>query len=1079
MATEVDLKLGMNIEIGSVPISLDVEIDKKPEETTYTFDGCIQDYDIPLKEFISYVGQQFGVDVELPPEIALDAKIDYLVGQVIQSKPAQGKATTELGAAGKFTLTVSEDKKYTLTFYADTYFGKKTKENGNPYVIGAAIDMNLDFAELPLVGKIPGFNDLTLTNVGFSYTNTSPGNNDGKDVQFHIPGVKSSSNPLYTRNEKDAKNSKTYEITKDGDKRNFSLNKKGFALTAGFVNKQSSDVMNNFALPMNLPEKTPPATNPPPTPIYDGKTSPPASPIHWIDINKTFGPVTLQQIGLNYSKGDATFGFSAGFQMAAFSLDLQQLAITFPMPLPGQPAGSKVGFDLAGLAMDIKTGGFEIGGAFLRARNNDVDSYYGEVMVQISDFGFKALGGYTPEHESEDSTHPGKKITIPASFFLYVNIEVPIGGPPYLFVNGIAGGFGINNSLRLPDLEQLPGFILFPGNAPAAEGSSKDTIKKVLPQMQKYFVNEPGQYWIAAGVQISSFEMINAFVLVVPSFGVDFQISVLGSASMNFPKGSPDPVAFIEIDVKASFLPSVGQLSVEGIISPASYLFGSYVQLTGGFAFYIWFSGVHEGDFVVTVGGYNPSYKKPAHYPVVPRLGINFALGPFHVTGASYFALTPAMFMAGFSLDAEWKTANIKAYFRIGADFLIAWAPFHYNAEVYVLLGCSVDLGLFTLNVHIGADLAIWGPAFGGRAEIDLDIVSFTIEFGAEENPPAPVGWKSFQSGFLPGGEKTQSRVRSAMPAPVMGMALNANAPGAANEDEEASNVTASVKRGLLKSDVDGIDWIIDPGTFIFLVRSVIPVNDPKWAMSDDSSVDISNNKSDYNKLPVDVSKGPYSILGTDEETFSDTLVWNPTVSIRPMKINKARSELDITLSKRGDGDAPGTYSEYVKTVSVEPILLDSTAALWKEAPEKSDPNEESFVKHSLVGFGISPIPRTPSRVDPVPLLELLFQEGNDVDFTYTSKKVDGNFTVTSQSPAPQILDITVSGGFSAKMENKDYLLGSLINDQVSSGRNAMLEGLIAAGFSTCAPDEVNLTVLATKYALTDWPEVMLLGAKL
>ena len=41
---------------------------------------------------------------------------------------------------------------------------------------------------------------------------------------------------------------------------------------------------------------------------------------------------------------------------------------------------------------------------------------------------------------------------------------VPIGGPPYFYVKGIAGGFGVNRDLRLPPVEELEDFPLIRGS---------------------------------------------------------------------------------------------------------------------------------------------------------------------------------------------------------------------------------------------------------------------------------------------------------------------------------------------------------------------------------------------------------------------------------------------------------------------------------------------------------------------------------------------------------------------------------------------------------------------------------------
>src|SRR5262245_51090331 len=498
--------------IGGVPLSLQAEVDQQQNQTVYTFDGSIQSAEIPLGEFLSYVGSQFGVTVQLPPELNLQAKIDYLVGQLIYTKPQTGNPTTQLGASAQFELTVGSDT-FVLQFYADSILGGQNQGAGNLYVVGASINTNLKFANLPLVGDISGFNQLALTHVGFSYTNTSPAPGS-PPVNFQIPQVTASSNPLYTRSDPNAAEANIYTISSSSTPQNFALSGGGFSLTVGLVNTVTGATLSNFALPMALPPAPPPGALPVPAPYYSGSTSPPAGPVHWININKTFGPVNLQQIGLNYSGGEATFGFSAGFTVAGFSLDLEGLSITFPMPLPGTPAGSTVSFDLEGLAINFTDGPLTVGGAFLKVVQNDITNYYGEVAVLAGTFGFKAIGGYSPAHNGT-----------PASFFLYANISIPLGGPPFLFVTGLAAGFGINRTLILPTLNQLPGYILLPNNAPKQAATPSDTMKTVLPQLESVFLDEPGEYWLAAGIQFTSFEMINAFALVTAAFGVDFEIA--------------------------------------------------------------------------------------------------------------------------------------------------------------------------------------------------------------------------------------------------------------------------------------------------------------------------------------------------------------------------------------------------------------------------------------------------------------------------------------------------------------------------------------------------------------------------
>jgi hypothetical protein len=84
------------------------------------------------------------------------------------------------------------------------------------------------------------------------------------------------------------------------------------------------------------------------------------------------------------------------------------------------------------------------------------------------------------------------------------------------------------------------------------------------------------------------------------------------------------------------------------------------------------------------------------------------------------------------------------------ADFLIAWAPFHYDARIGI--GIAVVLRFMrSFKLEISAELHIWGPPFAGTARVTLWVVSFSIEFGDQSaKKPAPLTWPQFREAFLP-----------------------------------------------------------------------------------------------------------------------------------------------------------------------------------------------------------------------------------------------------------------------------------------------------------------------------------------
>jgi hypothetical protein len=113
--------------------------------------------------------------------------------------------------------------------------------------------------------------------------------------------------------------------------------------------------------------------------------------------------------------------------------------------------------------------------------------------------------------------------------------------------------------------------------------------------------------------------------------------------------------------------------------------------------------------------------------------------------------------MAGVLVDATWNSGDLRAWFHAGADFIIAWKPYHYDAHVFATLRVSYRFEFFgtqEIRVDASADLHLWGPPFSGTASIKLSVVEFDIAFGAGAQPaPAPIDWKQFKLSFLPKGD--------------------------------------------------------------------------------------------------------------------------------------------------------------------------------------------------------------------------------------------------------------------------------------------------------------------------------------
>ena len=1071
--TQVELTVGLNVLLGGIPVALAASI----KDGVYTFGGSIQSATLPLAQFLSQLASQFGVDVQLPAELNLDVGIKYVAGQVVHTpKTADKPGATQVAASGAFDVTIAGTR-YKIQSFAAADLGNGT--TGTPFVVGAAIGTDLAFAQLPLVGQVPGLNELTLKQLGFSYSNAVAG---AVPPPFQFPYVTGNPNPLYTRSDAAAPEAQVYTITSTPSPGGIQLSTGGFSVTAALVNSTTGATLDNFALPLSMPSLPPPAdqralpADQPAAVPFTGPsttTSPPAGPIHWVSVNKTFGPVTLEQIGLNYSQGAASFGLSGGFALGGFTLALQGLSITFPL---SSGCSEPVSFDLQGLAMGFTEGPLSINGAFLKTATPPV-SYYGEVMVQAASFGLKAIGGYTPSARS---------------FFLYAKLDAPLGGPPFLFVTGLAAGLGVNNSFVLPTLDTLDTCPLL-HNAPQPQATPGQTVTSVISSLGDSFKPDPGEYWVAAGIQFTSFEMIAAFAVITVEFGVDLRIALLGTCAMSLPLS--EPLAYVEIDMVASFTVSSGLFSIVGKLSPASYILGGFAKLTGGFAFNIWLSGASRGDFVVSLGGYSPSYSKPDHYPAVPRLGMSFGLGPFQASGQAYFALVPSMLMAGITISATWSSDGIDAWLDAGFDFMVGWAPLSYSGHAYVSVGCSIDLGLFTVKVQVGADMVVWGPSFGGRAEIDLDVASFSIGFGTA-NPPAvpPLGWAGFKTAVLPADTtsgRASERARTLRRRAALRSVALASAPvalQAAAPVTQTNVIAASVAAGGLGLDITAAngefyDWVLSPDGFAVLTNSNVPANVAEWRLANGTAT-LPNSMSACDAKPVDTAHSPYLTWPAGRAGFSQTQIWNPDLSILPMGLTGVKSHHIITLKRHTASGGAGTesFTELVTGIAVQPQLMDVNAALYGANTGQPTGDEPAMVVDALTGFMLTPIPRARDSTSPVPLGDLLFAAGHDAAFGYGAAKVAQGWKVAASSSdssasGQPTLAITLGGGHDATFTDVGMVLGTLNDPWVAAQRAAILDDLVADGFATFGSADIHLTAMATETALDNWPGVALLGA--
>ena len=744
----------------------------------------------------------------------------------------------------------------------------------------------------------------------------------------------------------------------------------------------------------------------------------------WIPVQRSFGPLHANKIGLGWDQPDKVLDllFDGSIGLAGLLVELQELSVGIPVEHPTDY--KKYQLDLQGLDITYNGGAVELSAGLLRSQDTPADPiiYTGQASLKASTFALSAIGSYAEVTDASGKSEP--------SLFVFGMLQTPLGGVPAFFVNGVAAGFSYNRDLTLPDITGVQSFPLIQvGNF-----SSNDPAE-ALKKLNDIVKPKIGEYWVAAGVQATSFELIDTQALLFVKFGRTFEIDILGLSTLALPKSFnknqknndlQTKLAYAELAIKASFRPEEGIVTVEAQLTPNSFILDKNCRLTGGFAFYLWYKGENKGQFVISLGGYNSAFQKPDFYPDVPRVGFSWPVsGEVSIKGGTYFAMTPIAIMAGGDLHATFSAGPIKAWFDAGADFLIAWEPFYFQAEIHVVVGASFTAEVFgvkaTLSAQIGAGLAIWGPPTGGAVKVDWTVVSFTIPFGSTLNTASdkPLIWDTFEQQFLPstgkvisGGETTENA--GSLAASLGGGVPTANVAASEDATDDPENQTNVIKfnyaEGLVpadsKSAVDG-QTKLRTGRFTINVNSVIPF--------------------------------------TTLTPLESNALNGKAIGIRPMHNNKIQSEGVVTLSFfDGSTFIPIKLSE--TTLNIHQLTDGASRALWATEyfDSKSVPDANKLViKDALMGLSIeAKTPKYLGEIGPFDLVKAFDSE--------------------SVSPLNLSFDNTPNyqpGAAPAQQNQLQCVKDTLMSKAVVTTRNQYLNALTDAGF--VATSNPSLTVMA------------------
>ena len=669
----------------------------------------------------------------------------------------------------------------------------------------------------------------------------------------------------------------------------------------------------------------------------------------WIGVRRAFGPIYIEQIGIEprEAKSKVALLVDGSVQVNGLTVGVDDLSVVIPLKKLTSPGDWTL--DLRGLAVGYKGEGIAVAGGLVKNPGPPIQ-YDGMLQVDIAGRGFTAVGSYA---------RPTDAMGEYTSLFIFVSLPITLGGPPAFFVTGLGGGAGYNRQLLVPvNVTDVPGFLLV---AAIDNPSFANDPMRALRDMALSIPPKRGAFWLAAGVRFTSFVIVQSTAVIYVAVDRGFEIGILGVSRMALPTAS-FAIAQVELALKARFNSVEGILSIQAQLTDNSYLFHPSCQLTGGFAFFVWFP---RGQFVLTIGGYHPAFQKPPEFPDVPRLGFRWTMGPVSIKGEAYFALTNTCVMAGGRLEAVYSLGPIRAWFIAWADFLVSWDPFHYDISIGLQVGvrvefevCFIGCATIRLGFTLGASVHIIGPPLYAEVKVDAYIATITVHFGdkPQSTPVYITDFNVFKTKYLTAG------------------------------DANGKAVSMRVAQGLLPPDPPGAQPL--PGT-----------TDQPWKLGIEFAFTTET------RMPA----SKFSSFLAGESNASG----GPVLDLAPMDELNVVSNHDVRITRKGDGSTPPMDAQH--------FAIQQVSALFPEATwHWTDPNKQKAAANTIEALGGLTIVGSAFLQGQTQLIQIAGHVDDDPSLakplpfaTNTPQRVGVLQTIGTQA---ETLAVAIAGATSAKM---------------------------------------------------------------
>ncbi|MFG2099747.1 DUF6603 domain-containing protein [Micromonospora echinaurantiaca] len=618
------------------------------------------------------------------------------------------------------------------------------------------------------------------------------------------------------------------------------------------------------------------------------------------EINRSFGPLHIAELALLYKAatsgpGKVGVAVDGGVAVAGLTVDVDDLSLLVPLRNPADLSAWEV--DLAGLSVSFTSPGVSVAGGLVKVTGANGVQYDGMLSVDLAGRGLTAVGSYArPRDDLGEYT----------SLFVFLSVGFPLGGPPYLYVLGLAGGAGYNRRLMVPrDPQGVPAFPLVKAIDDGGFGGSGGPMG-ALVRMSKDIPPARGAFWLAAGVKFSTFQLLHTTALAYVSADRGLEVGLLGLMRMALPD-SQSAVVNLELALAARYSTVDKVLSVRAALTRNSWLLSRDCQVTGGFAFVVWFD---RPEVLLSIGGYHPRFNKPAHYPDVPRVGFHWSVGGgVVVKGQAYFTLTPSTVMLGGRLEASYDRSPVRVWFTAALDMYLRWDPLTYDITASVSVGarftikvCFFACARINVSVSLGAKVTLQGPPLRGTVTVDLAIASVTVRFGKKQEQ-SYLTWNQVWVKYLSGGD--------------------------ANRPATSGTVTAGTLPPVVGSRPDGTaerPWSVAP-EFAVRVESLMPLYG--WRLTGSGRPDDLTGGRQVDVVPAGSHMGKTKavMVVTVEQRSGSTWIAVPTAQVQQLRLGTASTGFPAALWDAGLAGGQNAASTMVRALSSVNLAAPITVA--------------------------------------------------------------------------------------------------------------------------------------------------------